>query len=591
MVDPVATLLLAVEKDAAALAGARLTDVRPNARLAARLAEACGRTVPPGVAAFLARFDGGKLGPEVRILTFEEGLVLRRDPRRAADFKGLWPIAERHGRLFALDTECPGVEGEWPVVELADRSVDRAGTTLLRFLQALIADLSFDQAAQASGTAGAMPGGADDVARARTLCARDPGLAEHWVDLAELYDRVDDLQAADAALFEGLRHATPPGPALAMLLALRGVDEDKSEILHAALEDALALEPLTARDDDARLDAAAVTLVIARKAGDETAAARARELLGSAAPSTGAYWRGEALRALQADRQRRWELAVEVVTALLPDDADLPRLRAKPPARDTLGSVIRAREALDRGDLDEALRASRAAVNDLPELGAAHALLAEVLNARRDKGGLDAARRAADLNPALCEAWRELGDGYLEQRQAARAEEAYRELVRRDPASGIGLAKLAQAQLEQGRTREALENIENAGERGGDAFFVNAVRGDVLSEMNRHADAAEAYDQALSVEPEDHWALHQAALEHGRAGHDERAIELFERALASDHDGCHQTLVDYADLLRRLGRIGDAVRLYRKAVAAVPSDPEWRQYLREAERELQSAPN
>src|SRR5688572_31679558 len=106
VVDPVATLLLAVEKDAAALDGARLADARPNARLAARLAEACGRTVPPGVAAFLGRFDGGRLATDVRILTFEEGLVLRRDPRRAADFKGLWPIAERHGRLYALDTEC-----------------------------------------------------------------------------------------------------------------------------------------------------------------------------------------------------------------------------------------------------------------------------------------------------------------------------------------------------------------------------------------------------------------------------------------------------------------------------------------------------
>jgi predicted RNA polymerase sigma factor len=50
-------------------------------------------------------------------------------------------------------------------------------------------------------------------------------------------------------------------------------------------------------------------------------------------------------------------------------------------------------------------------------------------------------------------------------------------------------------------------------------------------------------------------------------------------------------LVDYGDLLRRVGRIGDAVRMYRKAVAAVPSDPDWRRVLREAERELMAAPN
>jgi tetratricopeptide (TPR) repeat protein len=578
MVDPVSTLLLAVEKEVGELPGARLVPVRPGTNLAQRLAEACGRAVPSGVAAFFARYDGGRLAPDVRILSFEEGLLARRDPRRAADFKGLWPIVERHGRTYALDSEYPGPEGEWAVVELADRSVDRAGTTLLRFLHALTADLTLGP-------------DADELERARALCARDPGLAEHWLDLADLHDRAGNLDRADGALFEGLRNASPPGPALVMALALRAVDQDQRDLVGAALEDALNLEPLTARDDDARLDAAALTLVLARRAGDEGAAARAREMLGTAAPSTGAFWRGEAVRALAADRPRRAATAFEVVTALLPDDADIPRLQAQGLPREALLSLMRGREALDRGVFDEALRLARAASVELPELGVAHALLAEVLNARRERGGMEAARRAADLNPALTDAWRELGDGLLEQRQAAKAEEAYRELVRRDPANGLGLAKLAQAQLEQGRAREALENVESAGERGGDVFFVNAVRGDVLAEMNRHDEAAEAYDQALGIEPDDHWALHQAALEHSRAGHDERAMELFERALAHDQEGCHQTLVDYADLMRKLGRIGDAVRLYRRAVAAVPTDPEWRQVLREAERELQAAPN
>jgi len=109
--------------------------------------------------------------------------------------------------------------------------------------------------------------------------------------------------------------------------------------------------------------------------------------------------------------------------------------------------------------------------------------------------------------------------------------------------------------------------------------------------MERHNEAAEAYDQALQIEPDDHWALHQAALEHGFAGNSTRASELFEAALRHDQDGCHQTLVDYGDHLRRQGRIGDAVKLYRKAVAAVPTDPEWKQTLREAERELLAAPN
>ncbi len=82
------------------------------------------------MSAFFARYDGAVFAREVRLFSFEESLRLKRDPRRSGELKGLWPIVERHGRLFALDAECLGPEGEWPVVELADRSVDRAGSTL-----------------------------------------------------------------------------------------------------------------------------------------------------------------------------------------------------------------------------------------------------------------------------------------------------------------------------------------------------------------------------------------------------------------------------------------------------------------------------
>ena len=579
MSDPVSTLLLLAERELASLTSASLTPARAGARVAERVAEACGRPASPGMLAFFSRYDGGTLAPRTRLFTFDEALRLKRDVRRATELKGLWPLLEREGRLFALDAEFASTDGEWPVVELADRSVDRAGSSLLRFLQALAAEL-------------ALADDADELVRARALCRRDPGLAEHWVDLVDALEAAGQFEEADQALFDGLRVADPLGPALVMAAGLRCFDRGDRKAFEAALGDAAELEPLTARDDDARLDAAAVAFVVATERGDEAAAARAREQLGSAAPSTAAYWRGEVVTALVSERKERARLASRVVTAFLPDDLDVARLAVLPArAIEGLRAVIRGRDALDRANLDEALRAAKIAVHEMPDVGLGHALLAEVLNARRDRGGLEAAKKASELNPALMEAWRELGDSYLEQRQASKAEEAYREFVRRDPASGVGLAKLAQALLEQGRAREALESIEAAAERGGDAFFVSAVKGDVLAELNRHADAAEAYDQALGIEPEDHWALHQAALEHGRAGHDDRALELFERAVASDYEGCHQTLVDYADLMRRLGRIGDAVRLYRRAVAAVPGDPEWRQVLREAERELQAAPN
>ena len=141
-----------------------------------------------------------------------------------------------------------------------------------------------------------------------------------------------------------------------------------------------------------------------------------------------------------------------------------------------------------------------------------------------------------------------------------------------DTTYGLGYAKLAQVLLEQARTLEALEAIGEAARRGGDPFFIAAIRGDIYAEMERHPEAAEAYDQALAIDPEDHWALHQAALEHGFAGHQGRASELFQAALSTIATAATRPWSTMAITCGGMGRIGDAVKLYRRAVAAVPGE-------------------
>ena len=597
MSEPINMLLLEIEGECARLPGAVLAKATGGEARLGRLNDLLGRVAPAGYAAFVLRYDGGWLpanplsagsgpggssecgyDPGLRLLSLDESLRWASDPERPAELKGLWPVAERGLRLFALDLEGIG-EGECPVVELAGRSVDRVGSSFLRFVYACLGELLAGDAAE-------------PAAVARELCRRDPGLAEHWVRLVDHLEDQGKKTEVDGVLAEALRCASPPGPALLTALALCALDRGDHVRAQAALDDAIGSDPMTARDDDARLDAAAISLVLAQDRGDGTGAARAKDLLGAAAASTGAYWRGEAMRARAVGDPVRAALASKVVEALVPGDADVARMReSSANLEPALRALAAARDSLDQGALDQAVRHARTAVNERPDLAACHAVLAEGLNACHDRGALDAARRATELNPALIDGWRELGDAHLEARQAVRAEEAFREAIRRDGSFATGFAKLAQSLLEQGRTSEALDAIVSAQERGGDSFFVAAVRGDILAEMNRHHEAAEAYDQAMHIEPEDHWVLHQAAREHSRAGHDDRAAELFEQALRFDRDGCHQTLIDYGDLLRRVGRIGDAVRMYRKAVAACPQDVVWRRTLREAERELMSAPS
>jgi len=565
---------------------------------------------PPGLAAFLAAHDGGLLSSDTRILTVDEAAARVSGKRRAAGLSGwpagLWPVVDRAGRRFALDAEEASGDGEWPVVEVTEQGVDRVGTSFLRFVNVLCAELA------AAGVPNESP-----IALAEARCQRDPGLADHWLDFAELLEPEGRAAEIDATLAAALRAASPPTPALMLAIGMRAVRKGDADGALRAFSDAIALDPIGARDDDARLDAAALVSVLASERGDTTGAAAARALLGESRVATAAFWRGEALAALaepvsvegedesaatDAPEPRAFEgpisrvgaLALDVVQALEPDDQDLPKLRQATPAmRQGLARLQAARDELEHGRIEAAGRAARAAVAlpALAGLGAAYAFLAESLNAVHASDAGAAARRAIELNPVLVDGWRELGDAELEAGHLKEAEAAFRRVIAMDATYGLGYAKLAQVLLEEGRTLEALEAINEAGARGGDPFFIAAIRGDIYAEMERHTDAAEAYDLALAFEPDDHWALHQAALEHGFAGNTTRASELFQQALMHDRDGCHQTLVDYGDHLRRLGRIGDAVKLYRRAVAAVPGDPDWKQTLREAERELLAAPN
>ena len=609
MTEPVSMLLLEIEKELERVAGAKLVKVktpRSDSELA-RLKASLGRDISAGYAAFLARYDGGWLIPSgtgtascpldaasdsraqnlvhpasvvvgLRLFSLSESFTVASDPARRTELKGLWPIAERGSRLLALDCDVAG-EADLPVVEVAGRNLDRVGSSYLRFIYACLGELLAGE-------------GTEPAVLAAELCRRDPGLSEHWVHLVDHLESLGRVNEVDQVLSDALRCVSPLGPALMTAVALRALDLGDTGRAQAALEDALGLESLTARDDDAQLDAAAILLVLARERGDAPSESRAREMLGTAVASTGAFWRGEAIANYAMGNHTRARLAVKVVEALVPGDHDVARMREPDPSLlNALRALAKARDFMDAGMFHEAVQQARLAVKERPDLGVCHLMLAEGLSACNEGGAIDAARRATELNPALVDAWRELGDAYLKSRQAARAEEAYREAVGRDSTFAPGFAKLAQALLEQGRTREALEAVTVAQERGGDSFFVAVVRGDILAEMERHQEAAEAYDLASRLEPEDHWVLHQAAREHCRAGHDERAAELFERALRVDREGCHQTLVDYGDLLRRIGRIGDAVRMYRRAVAACPHDVEWRRVLREAERELMSAPN
>src|SRR5690242_11931471 len=101
MVDPVRALLIDIESEIERLPGAVLAAPDGGGGLGVtspedRFKETFGRPPPPGFLAFMRRHDGGVLGGDVRIFSWDESLRRLREAERSADsasLKGLWPVA------------------------------------------------------------------------------------------------------------------------------------------------------------------------------------------------------------------------------------------------------------------------------------------------------------------------------------------------------------------------------------------------------------------------------------------------------------------------------------------------------------------
>src|SRR5262245_40481290 len=197
MVDPVRTLVGALERELRAIPGAVLHPAT-GGEAEARFRAAFGEGPPPGLAALLGDHDGGRLAADAELLTLAEAAAQHRTLAGRGQ-AGLWPFLARGGRLFALDAEGASADGEWPVVEVSDHGVDRVGTSLLRFLHVLAAELAAagrraaavdiddreregrgdgdgDGGRDRSGQSAAAAAQAADRALAEERCRRDPGM-------------------------------------------------------------------------------------------------------------------------------------------------------------------------------------------------------------------------------------------------------------------------------------------------------------------------------------------------------------------------------------------------------------------------------
>ncbi len=144
--------------------------------------------------------------------------------------------------------------------------------------------------------------------------------------------------------------------------------------------------------------------------------------------------------------------------------------------------------------------------------------------------------------------------------------------------------------IRAGRTGEALELLERRAQEEPTAGVWSALGSLYEKQPGRMEAAAEAYEKAAALSPEDArvwFNLSQALL---RLGRHEEAREALERALALDPDVQPLAWYNLAMLYTMQGRNDEARVALKNYLARQPGDPEARELLRKLESEPQASP-
>jgi tetratricopeptide (TPR) repeat protein len=154
------------------------------------------------------------------------------------------------------------------------------------------------------------------------------------------------------------------------------------------------------------------------------------------------------------------------------------------------------------GDLPKAEKAFTAALGIDPEQLKSLVNLSRVLiEQKRFDDALNTLMRAGDLEPTSNEVQRLMGRAYHAQRRIDDAVEAYRHAIELDEKDVWSMNNLALLFLEEKRAEEAMPLLLKAVDLRQDVAAFHNNLGMAFEHTRRFKDAAEAYNDALSSDP------------------------------------------------------------------------------------------
>lgn len=176
-----------------------------------------------------------------------------------------------------------------------------------------------------------------------------------------------------------------------------------------------------------------------------------------------------------------------------------------------------------------------------PDDPEAAALLAAVRYTTHDfQGALDLATGVYDQDPSQYGALAVVGDAQMELGRYDEAEATYAQLVRAVPEAGAVQARRSRMSFLRGDAEQAMglaqiaeKQARDAGAFGAELSFYSILQGQVAFDAGNYDEAAAHYEDALRVAPDYHVARAMLAKARAAQGRTEDAIRLYLRAIAA----------------------------------------------------------
>ncbi len=157
--------------------------------------------------------------------------------------------------------------------------------------------------------------------------------------------------------------------------------------------------------------------------------------------------------------------------------------------------------------------------------------------------------------------WIAIGNAYYGLKRYDEAEQAYLKASELSFQDVISLSNLAGLYFETNRFKEGLSVCDQALARRSDYVNVYIHRGNMLSSLNRYAEAKKDYQKALELSPEDPLTLFNYAYALVMTEEPEQAGDLYRRLLATAPED-PEYLFAYASFLEKMQEYERAAEIY-----------------------------